>query len=279
LKPFECLKERWSRTSRLETLARHALLTRKIYILDGDICAPNVLRCRIMGELMEHALDDPIWSALSGPNSRFAIGQGRALHFQRNVAPFSAISEPSSEAYADLAVHLPAGALARLFRPLMEPLPSGWEHVEDFPLLQMVAGHAPTAIDLDSVNVSLLTLPDVKDMVDLVEQTNPGPFSERTIELGTYVGIRENGRLIAMAGERMRVPGYVELSAICTMPSARGRGLATVLMRRLMRDAFARHETPFLHVAADNLEAVSVYERLGFRLRKTLHVLRRRPRQ
>jgi hypothetical protein len=88
---------------------------------------------------MQHPLDDPIWSALSGPNARFAIGNGKALHFQRDVAPFSAISEASDEAYADLAVQLPPGALARMFRPCMEPLPVGWEHVEDFPLLQMVA--------------------------------------------------------------------------------------------------------------------------------------------
>jgi len=91
------------------------------------------------------------------------------------------------------------------------------------------------------------------------------------------VGIREGGRLLAMAGERLRVPGYVELSAICTLPQARGRGFAALLVRRLMQDAFERGETPFLHVVPSNIAAVSVYEKRGFTVRKQLHVLRRRP--
>lgn len=226
---------------------------------------------------MQHPLDDPIWSALSGPNARFAIGNGKALHFQRDVAPFSAISEPSDEAYADLAVQLPPGALARMFRPSLEPLPVGWEHVEDFPLLQMVA--IPEAIKRAnrSTEISVLKAKDLPEMLELVSLTEPGPFGERTPELGLYVGIRERGRLTAMAGERMRVPGYVELSAISTLPEARGRGLAALLVRRLMHDAFERGETPFLHVVPTNIAAVSLYEKLGFTLRKELHVLRRRP--
>jgi len=225
---------------------------------------------------MEHPLDNPIWSALSGPNAKYAIGQGKALHFQRDVTPFSAISEPSDEAYADLAVHLPTDALARMFRPCMEPLPSGWEHVEDFPLLQFVADAAPRSAT-ESMAVSRLLAEDLPAMLALVEATEPGPFGARTPEMGAYFGVRENGHLIAMAGERMRVPGYVELSAICTHPEARGRGLAALLMRRLMADAFQRGETPFLHVVASNVAAIALYEKLGFRLRKTLHVLRRRP--
>ena len=158
---------------------------------------------------MQHPLDDPIWSALSGPNARFAIGFGKALHFQRDVAPFSAISEPSDEAYADLAVQLPAGGLARMFRPAMEPLPVGWEHVEDFSLLQMVAVPQVLKRATGSSEISVLKAQDLPEMLELVSLTQPGPFEERTPELGLYLGIRQGGRLIAMAGERMRVPGYV----------------------------------------------------------------------
>jgi|SRR6185369_10579646 len=226
---------------------------------------------------MQHPLDDPIWSALSGPNARFAIGNGKALHFRRDVAPFSAISEASDEAYADLAVQLPAGALVRMFRPGIEPLPVGWEHVEDFPLLQMVA--VPQALNraTGSSQITVLQAKDWPEMLELVSLTEPGPFEQRTPELGLYVGIRQGGCLTAMAGERMRVPGYVELSAICTLPQARGRGLAALLVRRLMHDAFERGETPFLHVVPTNIAAVSLYEKLGFAVRKQLHVLRRRP--
>jgi predicted GNAT family acetyltransferase len=164
-----------------------------------------------------------------------------------------------------------------MFRPAIEPLPAGWEHVEDFPLLQMVA--VPQAFNraIGSSQISVLKAKDLPEMLELVSLTQPGPFEQRTPELGLYVGIRQGARLTAMAGERMRVPGYVELSAICTLPQARGRGLAALLVRRLMHDAFERGETPFLHVVPTNIAAVSLYEKLGFTVRKQLHVLRRRP--
>ncbi len=233
--------------------------------------------CSSSNQRMQHPLDDPVWSSLSGPHAKFSIGHGKALHYRPNVSPFSAIAEASDAAYADLAVHLPADALARLFRPSVESLPVGWEHVDDFPLVQMIAGSKASRQATESPDISILTASDLPQMLDLVSLTEPGPFAQRTPELGLYVGIRENGRLIAMAGERMRPPGYVELSAICTLPEARGRGLAKFLIWRLMHAAILRGETPFLHVKQTNASAISLYERLGFTVRKTLHVLRRRP--
>lgn len=226
---------------------------------------------------MEHPLDNPIWSALKGPNSRFAVGQGNAVHFQRDVTPFSAILDYSEAAYADLAVHLPAGEMARMFRPAMEPLPPGWEHIQDFPLLQMVSTRSDATTSSSSDTVRPLGDSDLDAMKELVSRTEPGPFGDRTIQLGRYVGIYDDSVLIAMAGERMRVPGYVELSAICTAPEARGRGLATVLMLHLMQLAIQKGEIPFLHVVDSNVAAIALYEKLGFVLRKTLHVIRRRP--
>lgn len=226
---------------------------------------------------MPHPLDDPIWSALTGPNARFAIRRGKAVHFQRDVAPFSAIAEPTEQAYADLAVDLPPGALARLFRPCVEPLPSGWQHVEDFPLLQMVASGSGSYVTGRSAEVVVLSQADVRDMTELVSNTQPGPFEARTIELGLYVGVRDRGQLVAMAGERMRVNGHVELSAICTLPSVRNLGLAASLVAYLVRKAHGCEEVPFLHVARANATAVSLYRKLGFEVRRELHVLRRRP--
>lgn len=226
---------------------------------------------------MPHPLDNPIWNALKGPNANFAIGQGQAMHFQRDVTPFSAISEHSDAAYADLAVHLPAGELARMFRPSMEPLPAGWVHVEDFPLLQMAANHVDAEQGNPAVGIRALSDDDLPQMMALVSRTEPGPFGARTNKLGRYFGVLERGQLIAMAGERMRVPGYVELSAICTAPDARGRGLAAMLVQHLMKIALQNSEIPFLHVVETNRPAVTLYEKLGFSLRKRLHVLRRRP--
>jgi ribosomal protein S18 acetylase RimI-like enzyme len=220
-------------------------------------------------------LDNPVWSALTGPHSAFAIGQGAARHYPRAVAPFSAIAEPSDAAYADLAADLPKGLEARLFRPAEEPLPSGWESVSARPVVQMVA-EGRVSTDDDSRTIALLGPADMVEMLDLVAATKPGPFEHRTIEMGHYVGIRRDGRLVAMAGERLRLPGYVEISAICTHPDERGQGLAGRLTRHLMSAILAEGSLPFLHVFTDN-PAMRLYEKLGFQPRTTLWVLWRRP--
>ena len=113
-----------------------------------------------------------------------------------------------------------------------------------------------------------LTAADVPEMLDLIARTRPGPFRPRTIEMGVYLGIRRDGRLVAMAGERLHPPGWTEISAVCTDPAFRRRGLATRLVRAVAAGIRARGETPFLHAAADNTEAIRLYESLGFRLRR-----------
>lgn len=220
-------------------------------------------------------LDNPVWHALTGPHGVHALGRGKARHYPRDMAPFSAIAEPSDAAYADLAGDLPPGAEARLFRPDVEPLPSGWQEIGCFPMLQMVASRAPTIAD---ASIVALTPADAPAMLDLVAVTQPGPFAGRTPLLGHYLGIRRNGRLLAMAGERLRLPGHVELSAICVHPEARGRGHAAALTGMLMQRAFADGLVPFLHVRPENEAAVELYRRLGFAIRRELVVLWRRPR-
>jgi len=113
-------------------------------------------------------------------------------------------------------------------------------------------------------------------MLELAETTNPGPFDRRTPELGVFVGVFEDARLVGMVGERFRLPGFVELSAIAVHPMARGKGLAKIMIRRLSSLAFSRGETPFLHVFPNN-PAVALYGSLGFRTRAELWVLWRRP--
>jgi len=221
-----------------------------------------------------NVLDNPVWHALEGPHRQHALGRGLARHYPRDIAPFSAIAEPSAAAYADLAADLPAGTEARLFRPQAEPLPDGWEETNRFRLLQMVASRPP---ERGGSPVTVLSLADAAAMLDLVAATEPGPFGKRTALLGRYVGIRHGDRLVAMAGERLRVPGHVELSAICVHPEARGKGYGAALTRELMRHAFAQGERPFLHVRPDNAAAVALYRGLGFETRRELVVLWRRP--
>jgi predicted GNAT family acetyltransferase len=144
-----------------------------------------------------------------------------------------------------------------------------------FAMLQMVATRPPPA----EVGLSATTLSeaDAPSMLELVAATEPGPFGRRTPMLGRYLGIRHGGRLVAMAGERLRVPGHVELSAICVHPEARGKGYGAALTQNLMLRAFADGEMPFLHVRPDNKAAVILYRRLGFETRRELVVLWRRP--
>lgn len=224
---------------------------------------------------MSEALDNPIWHALSGPHQRFAIGDGLARQYPRDMAPFAGIENTTAAAYADLAASLPSNTEARLFRPADEPLPAGWTKVDAFPMLQMIAKSAP-AEAADSARFSTLSSTDVGAMLELVNVAKPGPFDRRTPELGCYVGVWTDGRLMAMAGERIRVPGYVELSGIATHPDARGQGLASHLTVELMRIAFARDEIPFLHVRAGN-PAIPLYQRLGFETRRAIWVLWRKP--
>jgi ribosomal protein S18 acetylase RimI-like enzyme len=223
---------------------------------------------------MQHTLDNPVWHALIGPHAGLANGRGLARHYPRDIAPFSAIAEPSAAAYADLAADLPAGLEARLFRPNDEPTPAGWETISARPIMQMVAD-TDTANEPAHHTPTMLGANDATDMVELAAIAQPGPFGARTYLLGRYVGYRHDGRLLAMGGERFRLPGFVELSAISVHPDARGRRLGSAITVQLARAALARDEIPFLHVFPDN-PAVALYQRLGFRERTRLWVIWRR---
>jgi ribosomal protein S18 acetylase RimI-like enzyme len=224
-------------------------------------------------------LDNPVWHALTGPHAALALGRGRARHYPRDIVPFSAIAEPAPAAYEDVAADLPTGLEARLFRPSEEEAPPGWETLAARPILQMVAEAPPVGVEAEArVTVRALGASDAADMMALAEAAKPGPFGPRAAVLGGYVGIRDpvHARLVAMAGERFRLSGHVELSAICVHPEARGRGLGAFLTRYLMRRALGRGEVPFLHVFPDN-PAAGLYARLGFRERARLWVSWRRP--
>jgi ribosomal protein S18 acetylase RimI-like enzyme len=203
-------------------------------------------------------LENPVWAALAGPQACFAEAAGDAARYSSDIAPFCALADPDDPAaWRDLAT-LTDHAL--LTGPKLAPGP-GWEPVLVMPGVQM-AGHGMTGVD-DPEAVPL-TEADVPEILDLVERAQPGPFRKRTIELGRYLGIRHEGRLIAMAGERFHLPGWREVSAVCTDPDFRGRGLGARLTLAVAAGILGRGELPFLHAAADNTEAIRLYDRLGF---------------
>jgi ribosomal protein S18 acetylase RimI-like enzyme len=224
---------------------------------------------------MRHALDNPVWHALIGPHASFAKGRGLARHYPRDIAPFSAIEEPTGAAYSDLAGDLPTGVEARLFRPSHEPAPEGWETISAHPIIQMVADHIVAPAETIESRPETLAMDDVGGMLELANAAKPGPFGPRTALLGHYAGYRDGGRLLAMGGERFRLPGFVELSAICVHPDARGHGLGVAITSYLARQVLALGELPFLHVFPDN-PAVALYRRLGFQERARLWVIWRR---
>jgi GNAT superfamily N-acetyltransferase len=226
-----------------------------------------------------HPLDNPVWHSLIGPHAGFASGSGAARHYPRDVTPFSAIAEPTPAAYADLAADLAAGLEARLFRPMKEMTPRGWETISARPITQMVLDN-PRELPAIAGRATVFALghQDIGDMRALADVTRPGPFGPRTIELGNYAGVRDpaTGRLIAMGGERFCLCSHVELSAIAVHAEFRSRGLGAALTAHLSQAALARGLTPFLHVFPDN-PAMALYARLGFRERTRLWVLWRRP--
>jgi ribosomal protein S18 acetylase RimI-like enzyme len=217
-----------------------------------------------------HVLDNPGWHALTGPHRAFAEGGPLAMRYDPAVAPFAAIpDEPSPAVWDAMRDLVGPGGIVVLFRSPVAP-PDGWEELFSLGAVQMVA----TSVDgRPAPDANILGPVDVPDMVELVQTAQPGPFTDRTIELGTYVGLRHDEALVAMAGERMRLARHTEISAVCTHPSQRRRGLASSLVRHLVDHITSRGETPFLHVADENSAAVAVYSALGFTVRRTFAVV------
>ena len=225
-----------------------------------------------------HPLENVIWTALTTRQSQFAENLGPASRFQREVTLLSGFAEPTDEGYNSLAALTEQGGTTAVFIDSPYENRDGWTWVAGAPLLQMICEQAPQMNGAHHETIEL-GAQDSSEMLELTALTKPGPFGPRTHELGTYLGIRQDGKLVALAGERMKVPGFTEVSAVCTHPDHTGKGYAAVLMSKVMRQIAKRGEAPFLHVRQDNARAIALYERLGFRKRKLLHfaVLRRSP--
>lgn len=212
-------------------------------------------------------LDAPAAAALAGPHAGFARRLGAAACYDPDVSPF-AVLPPGADAgaWADLAELIGPGGAAVLIGD--HEIPAGWDVPWRDDVVQLVDA---TGVGADEPEAITLTPADVPEMLALVELTRPGPFRARTIEMGSYLGLRLDGRLVAMAGERMRLRGFTELSAVCTDPAYRGRGLATRLIRAVAAGVHARGETPFLHAASTNTGAIRLYESMGFAVRRSLN--------
>jgi ribosomal protein S18 acetylase RimI-like enzyme len=217
-------------------------------------------------------LANPVWYALAGPQRNVSESTDLALRYQPSIAPFAALPDaPTPESWDALRDIVGTGGVALLIRAEVVP-PPGWDVLFGGTALQMLGPRHSPDDHAARNDLAVLSTADVPSMLELVAATRPGPFARCTIELGTYLGARHDGKLIAMAGERMRPPGLTEISAVCTGPAHRGQGLARALVGSLARRIQARGERPFLHVAIDNLAAIQLYESMGFASVRTLEV-------
>jgi ribosomal protein S18 acetylase RimI-like enzyme len=221
-----------------------------------------------------HPLDNVIWHSLTTRHAKFAESFDQARRFVPEITSLSAFLEPTDRGYESLAGLLSGhGTIALFLATPHEPRP-GWSLVAATTMPQMVyeGASAPPSQSSSDPEVIDLGAADVPGMIELTALTKPGPFNRRTHELGTYLGIRHDEKLVAMAGERLKVPGYTEVSAVCTHPEHTGHGYARILMTEVVRRIRERGETPFLHVREDNVRAIELYRWLGFSQRVLSHL-------
>ncbi|GAA4477648.1 GNAT family N-acetyltransferase [Gluconacetobacter asukensis] len=208
-----------------------------------------------------HPLDRPVWQALTGRQHNFAVTRGHAVRFDPAYGPFAAAIDASGAALHDLAMLAAEDEIWLLEKNPPRHI-SGLVRLKQAGCVQMVA-HTVTATPL-RFDIVELGADDAPEMLALATLTQPGPFRAHTHALGHFIGIRDQGRLVAMAGERTQPDAYVEVSGVCTHPDHRGRGYAGFLMREVAARILARGNIPFLHCYATNTGAIALYRSLGF---------------
>lgn len=215
----------------------------------------------------ESLLDEPIWSALCGSQAQYSVGGNASKRYQHDIVPFASFANLDSPDWAALSQLVTIGE--RLLIPAMAvPDDSGFKVLQIGAVRQYVYRAKMPPIVRDDILVTNLAPPDIPEMLSLAEEAQLGAMARRALDLGHFIGIRSSSRLVAMAGERLQVGKYREISEVCTAPDHAGRGLATYLVSCLVTDIIRRGEVPILHVLVDNVRAIAVYERIGFEYRK-----------
>jgi predicted GNAT family acetyltransferase len=220
--------------------------------------------------MSKHPLDRPVWSALTTRHAPYSEGDGLARRYVPSIWPFICARDDSSESLQALAHLVRAGESLVLLQADDVSPPPGVAVVAAAAAVQMIA-ERPSVIGHDS-RIEQLQGADAPAMLALADLTKPGPFSQRALDLGEFWGLKENGVLVAMAGERMKQQGFTELSGVCCHPDARGRGYARLLSMFVAGRILRRGETPYLHAYATNKAAITLYQSIGFTLRSAMNV-------
>jgi predicted GNAT family acetyltransferase len=220
----------------------------------------------------EHPLDNPIWNALSTRQIAMSLGDHKARRYKPIYTTLAGVAAQSPEDFASLANVVSSADRVGLCTPEALMIPDGWHSLSVFAVAQMVCDEL---IESKYQDVVVLKDREIPEMIALATLTQPGPFAERTIDFGTFYGIHNStesgGKLVAMAGERMKIyGGYDEVSAVCTHPDYQGKGMAKALVQKVTKNIFERGHTPILHVRSDNAGAIRSYQALGFKERKQM---------
>lgn len=219
---------------------------------------------------MNHVLDNPAWNAMISANSNLALGNEEVRYFPADLSPFAGLKSVNGEALQQLFELLPPGRIVAIVIADTLNIPGAWKILYQAALLQM-CGDNYKAASGKIYEILPLHKQHVPEMIALTKLTNPGPFAERTIEFGHYSGIFQDDKLIAMAGQRLHAFNYSEISAVCTHPEHSGRGYGTAMVRNQAERIIESGNIPFLHVRKDNLNAIKIYEHLGFAVRRDMN--------
>jgi len=211
----------------------------------------------------EHVLDNPSWHMLCHDLAEFTVGTALAKRCDPGLIPVVGLANHSDAAFADLATLYNTGEGIGILEANPPQKIPGFEISSRFSFDQLVCQQR-TPVPKNDIDVLELTQSDLQDVIQLIELTKPGPFFPGLFAMRRFVGIRQEGQLVAMAGERIHLPGYCEISAVCTHPDWRGRGYASLLSSVIADGIWERGKTPFLHVLAHNTSAYHVYNLLHF---------------
>ena len=223
-----------------------------------------------MSHILGHPLDRPVWSALTTRQAQIAEGGELARRFPSSIIPFAAVRDDSEESLAALAALAAPGESLLLLQADAIVAPRGFATVIKADAVQMILKRTPTKVA--DAHIERLTEADAAEMLTLATLTKPGPFMLRAQALGEFFGVKIDGRLAAMAGERMKQEGFTEVSGVCTHPDFQRRGLGRLLSVFMTHRVLERGETPYLHAYATNAAAIGLYEAIGFELRSMMNV-------
>ncbi len=219
---------------------------------------------------MKQLLYNPVYYALLSGDRHLSFGNEQVKYFDEQVSPFAGFEQEYADGFSILYELLPPGRKILYATPSFISEPAGWQLQHEIKGLQFVY-EAGKPMKTEFPDLKPLTEIHLEQMVQLAKLTKPGPFGLRTIEFGYYFGVFEKEKLVAMTGQRLHVQNFTEISAVCTHPEHTGKGYAYTLLQHQLQLILQQDQQPFLHVREDNKRAITLYQRLGFSISRSMN--------